>query len=208
MWSWLESTQNALWVFGLDLIGIVAAIVAAIFSMWNWFLTKRREFSNKLPRADKTSETAFTPDAVIFTVSASELPIHALKVFYKTPVVGFVHSAKSHKHMTKIRDYAREAGIKVLPPHELEDIHDPNQCRDAVAGLILQASKGRSRAGVFVDITGGKTTMSVGAYQAAVDRGATVVYTEAESEPDGETWRVKKDTVKPRRIHQPTARRR
>jgi len=202
MMVWLESIKDAVWVFGLDLVGIVAAILAAVFSMWNWLIAKRRQLGNKLPRAEELSEDTFSADAVLFTVSASELPILVIDSL-KPKVVGFVHSKESHRHMEEIRTFARANDIKVLPPNELEDIHDPNECRDAIAGLIQQAAKGKGRARVYVDITGGKTTMSVGAYQAAVERGATVMYVQTQSVAVGDHWEVDKTTATIRRIHVP-----
>jgi hypothetical protein len=202
MMVWLESIKDATWVFGLDLVGILAAILAAVFSVWNWLIAKRRQLGNKLPRAEELSEESFSADAVLFTVSASELPILVIDSL-KPKVVGFVHSKESYRHMEEIRTFARGAGIKVLPTNELDDIHDPNESRDAIAGLVQQAAKGKGRARVFVDITGGKTPMSVGAYQAAVESGATVMYVQTESTPVGDGWEVDKTTARIRRIHDP-----
>ena len=84
----------------------------------------------------------------------------------------------SHEAAREIAEYACSQGSTVLPVALLPDPDNPAEARNRGKELLdaLRVAGCRRRA---VDITGGKTPMSVGAFMAAEERGVTSIYVTA-----------------------------
>ena len=102
----------------------------------------------------------------------------------KPSVVGFVESDQSMRVAAELTDYAVRNGITVAGREHVTNPDDPAKSRLAVAQVITLVRQ-QTDGIIAVDVTGGKTPMSIGAFMAAEEHAADTVYATAEYDSTG-----------------------
>lgn len=114
-------------------------------------------------------------DAIAFTISHAEVPIRVLDRHLDTERVGLIYSELSRPAAEKIKNYLRERGKP--PPEEqvIQNADDPAEAQRKTR-YLLEGWQAEDLSQLAVDVTGGKTPMSLGAFLAARDSGASTLY--------------------------------
>lgn len=114
---------------------------------------------------------------LVFTVSHKDTPVWMIDKVNPTHIA-LVGSEASVAEMHAIAEYARRKDIQVVSQQEIKDTDDVSEARHAVEDALHQL---RHRVGdqIAVDLTGGKTTMSLGAFMAADEQMVEAVYVSA-----------------------------
>jgi hypothetical protein len=151
----------------LTLGGLALALIRPAI-LRRWFLRNRfRHVGDDLAEGE-------TWDGLVFTVSKPDLPIlvlHRLRPAH----LGLIASAQSRPHAEAIQREAASLGIAAHGIVEVNNPDDPAEARDqakALLGRLRTAGAGRCA----VDVTGGKTPMSLGAFMAAEKAGCSTLY--------------------------------
>jgi len=175
LFGWSEST----WLW-LDQAGILAGDLLMVFSVAMGFVAwahrerLRRWFRQGLPLSDVEAGADDSWDALIFTVSRGELP-ELLIEGRKPRAVGLLATAWSQGAADEIAEFARRKGIIVHGPRRVDDPDNPVEGCDETRQLIRRI-RGQGHERIAVDVTGGKTPMSIGAFQAAELENCDVLY--------------------------------
>lgn len=205
----LFSSDN-IWLW-LDRFGIVTGDVLMIFSIYGlidsyynknsfvrkWFSNfKRNTFPEQLATTEHTRW-----DGVVFTLSREEVPRWVIEQV-QPKVVGLLTTthAQSQTSAANLKMLAQQRQIHVLEEH-LNNADDPFEAKRKTHELI-EALKQTQMLDIAVDITGGKTPMSLGAFMAADEAGAGSIYVTTEftgNQPDMTTARIK-TIIEPRRL--------
>jgi hypothetical protein len=116
-----------------------------------------------------------TWDAIAFTVSHAEVPIRVLDRHLEAGRVGLLFSEQSRPAADAIKRFLLERG---KPAPEEQVLHNPDDPAEArrKALYLLDGWRGAGLARLAVDVTGGKTPMSLGAFLAAREAGASTLY--------------------------------
>ncbi len=176
LFGWSETT----WLW-LDQAGIIVGdimLLLGIFgSIWAWL---RRDSIrqwlrlNRFPINSETVDENDHWDAIIFTVSQHHAPQWVMNS--KRPAaVGLVATGQSLSIANRLADHARKTGITPLGPRLLEDADDPKEARAETLRLVRRL-RGMGHERIAVDVTGGKTPMSIGAFLAAQEAGCDTLY--------------------------------
>lgn len=200
VFGWSEST----WLLldrGDTLLGLISGVVMFVLGIIGWFQRNRIRLwllRNRFPHVGG-AEKAW--EALVFTVSRSELPQWVIARL-EPSVVGLVASKQSQEAAAAVRHEVERRGIRVLGVRIVSDPDDPAETRDAVASLLAKAKESASGP-VAVDVTGGKTPMSLGAFMAAEEAGADSIYVSSRfdeklRQPDSSTSRIVVLTRHPR----------
>ncbi len=175
-WLWLDQ-------FGI-LFGDIALIVGILGGVIAWLQRDRirRWFSfNRFPVSGREADDEERWDALLFTVSKAEIPQWVMEA-KKPRAVAFLATEQSGDAARKLVDHARSAGIDALVPKQVDDPDDPAQAREEAARLIQRLrDKGHGR--IAVDVTGGKTPMSIGAFMAAQEAHCDTLYVSSDFDP-------------------------
>ncbi|HWO99022.1 MAG TPA: DUF1887 family CARF protein [Methylococcus sp.] len=175
LFGWSEATWHL-----IDQIGILLGLLMGV----SWIvglplaLLKREDIRrwftrNRFPNVGAELENALRWDALAFTVSHKELPLWVIGTLKPTHI-GLIATEASRDTAREIDTYARQRGIDVLTAH-LADPDDPAEAR-AQTRLILTRLREAGAERIAVDITGGKTPMSLGAFMAAEELGVSSLY--------------------------------
>jgi hypothetical protein len=188
--TWLSpQTWDALDKLGI-LLGdtmLLLTIAGAVWgflkweAVWRWLA--RRLGSRQLPSIGFDLEPRQQWDAIAFTVSKAEVPLRVLERHLDAGRVGLIFSEKSRPAAEAIKKFLMEQG---KPPPEEQIVHnadDPVEARRKTR-FLLELWRGEGLATLAVDVTGGKTPMSLGAFLAAEDIGASTLYVTAEYDPN------------------------
>jgi hypothetical protein len=121
-------------------------------------------------------------DAVAFTISHDEVPIRVLQRHIDAERVGLIYSERSRPAAEAIKKFLVEQGKH--PPEEqiVHNADDPAEARRKTR-FLLEFWRAENLTGLAVDVTGGKTPMSLGAFLAAEEIGASTLYVTAEYDP-------------------------
>jgi len=176
LFGWAESTWLWLDQIGILLgdimlvVGIIGGIIAFVKrdSIRRWFTRNRFPVSGEELAEDERW------DALLFTVSKADLPrwVMAQK---KPQAVAFLATAQSLQTASELAEEALSGGMAALPVAQLDDPDDPSEAHEEASRLITRLrSKGCQRIGV--DVTGGKTPMSMGAFMAAQEQHCDTLY--------------------------------
>ncbi len=180
--------SDALWLM-LDQIGILASdvlmamsVMAAILgwlkreNIRNWF--RRNSFPDV---GGEVGPDERDWDGMVFTVSREEVPRWVMKQV-KPAAVAFVCTKHSREAANHLARHAEKGGAKAVLVRAV-DPDDPADARFATTACIdaLHAAGCRH---VAVDVTGGKTPMSLGAFMAAEEQGADSLYVSSEFDAD------------------------
>ena len=197
---------NDIW-FCLDRYGIVVGdllmtitIGAAIYgfirreNIRGWFV--RNRFPDVGGELIAQSEPI---DAIVFLVSKTEVPRWVLRQL-RPAQVGFVATAQSLKNAQVLDAEARAAGLRVHQTIEIDDPDDPADTRQAVMQMINRLRDAEAKE-IAVDLTGGKTPMSLGAFMAAEELAVQTIYVAADFDPTLNKPRM--DTARVMRISRP-----
>jgi hypothetical protein len=172
--------SDALWRL-LDQIGILVGYATLILPMGAAILAffkrdniRRWITRNRFPDLDPGDVEGMTWDGIVFTISHEETPRWVMTQL-KPKYVAFVASRQSQTVAESLRDFARGLSITAELPVRTVDPNAPDQARKAIRALLSDMRElGLQK--IAVDITGGKTPMSLGAFMAAEEAGAASLY--------------------------------
>jgi hypothetical protein len=172
LFGWSEATWRL-----LDQAGILIGYAMLLLPIAAWIGRNRiRDWlrRNRFPRVGGESGADTRWDALVFTVSRFEVPAWVLER-HPPAAVALLATEQSKGAARRLAELARRRGIGVADPRLLQDPDDPAGARDETAGLIQHLrEQGHERIGV--DVTGGKTPMSLGAFMAAEENGCDSLY--------------------------------
>jgi hypothetical protein len=165
----------------LDQIGILVGdftLIVSLFLAGVGFLRRdriRRWLTrNRFPEVGALDIEGMTWDGIVFTVSHEETPLWVMQQL-KPGAVAFIASEQSRASAAKLRETARSLDIGADLPIQTVDPDDPAQSRRAAAALLAKMRQAGAEK-LAVDVTGGKTPMSLGAFMAAEECGAGSLY--------------------------------
>lgn len=132
-------------------------------------------------------------DAIVFLVSKPEVPRWVMRQV-KPAHVAFVATVQSLQNTQSLETDAVTLGLRVHGHIAIDDPDDPVATRQAVIQLIGRLRDAEA-GNIAVDLTGGKTTMSLGAFMAAEELGVQTIYVATDfdrslSQPQMHTARV------------------
>ena len=123
-------------------------------------------------------------DALVFTVSRVEVPKWVMESVRPRTVV-LIGTTRSEEAVRELERAADRLGIRVVATPLLLAPDDPADARRRTAEAIgTLRAEGSER--IAVDLTGGKTTMSLGAFIAAEEAGVASIYVTAEYDAEGQ----------------------
>lgn len=164
-WLWLDRLGIVLgvltgltWVVGLSLAFLKPEVVRSWFSR------------NRFPHIGVSRFE--NVDAIVFTVSHPDVPDWVMQQL-RPKAVGFIATEQSRDSALRLKKNAERQHILALEPAILSNPDDPRESRNAAAALLVELA---DHGALSVDVTGGKTPMSLGAFMAAEEFGAKTLY--------------------------------
>ena len=151
----------------------------------NWF--KRNQF----PSIGGQLEHSHW-QGIIFTVSRKEVPLWVIKQI-NPMAIGLLSSESSRNAAQDIRVFAQQMGTLIIEEEVINDPDDPAEV-NRKAKKIMHELKDKGLDEMAMDITGGKTPMSLGAFMAAEEMGVDSIYVTTEykdNKPDITTAKIK-----------------
>ena len=151
----------------------------------NWF--KRNQF----PSIGGQLEHSHW-QGIIFTVSRKEVPLWVIKQI-NPMAIGLLSSESSRNAAQEIRVFAQQMGILIIEEEVINDPDDPAEV-NRKAKKVIHELKVHGLDEMAMDITGGKTPMSLGAFMAAEEMGVDSIYVTTEykdKKPDITTAKIK-----------------
>jgi len=151
----------------------------------NWF--KR----NRFPSIGGQLEHSHW-QGIIFTVSRKEVPLWVIKQI-NPMAIGLLSSESSRNAAQEIRVFAQQMGTLIIEEEVINDPDDPAEV-NRKAKKIMHELKDKGLDEMAMDITGGKTPMSLGAFMAAEEMGVDSIYVTTEykdNKPDITTAKIK-----------------
>lgn len=200
LFGWSEHTWDVLdkigilWSDTMALVTIAGSLYAAIKrrQILQWF---RR---NRFPSVGGALSSNERYDGIVFTVSKPDTPCWVIESV-RPRFVGLIHTEASGDAARAIQDCAARVGAQVLA-QQIADPDDPFDSRQAAA-YLLSRMKRDGCGSLGVDITGGKVPMSLGAFMAAEEQGATSLYVTCAFDP--QLRRPDMTTARLTRVSQP-----
>ena len=180
LFGWAESTWLWLDQFGI-LLGDITLVVGVPSAIWAFFhrdAIRRWLALDRFPLSGREADDNAQWDALVFTVSRPELPEWVVKQ-RKPRAVALLATDQSWEQAKSLANFASARGVALLGPKKLDDPDDPAEARAETERLIERLhEKGYEKIGV--DVTGGKTPMSIGAFLAAREMGCDTLYVTSE----------------------------
>lgn len=179
LFGWSQQTWDFLDQWGILLGGFASliAIVAFFLGMmafFNWEKVRRYFTKNRFPNVQDTGDDEVNWQGMLFTVSHEQTPLWVIDRC-KPASISLLATQKSRAATEKIRAHAKQQGLTVLDPIYLENPDNPAEVKRETKHL-LQRMQAEGVHRIAVDITGGKTPMSVGAFMAAEEALIATVY--------------------------------
>lgn len=149
---------------------------------------------NRFPDVGGELATQTEPvDAIVFLVSKPEVPRWVMRKLMPTHV-GFIATAQSLQNTQALEDEAQTLGMRVHGHIAIDDADNPATTRQSVMQLISRMRDAEAKE-IAVDLTGGKTPMSLGAFMAAEELAVQTIYVATDfdrslSQPQMQTARV------------------
>ena len=134
----------------------------------------------------------WTMQGIIFTVSRKEVPLWVIKQI-NPRAIGLLSSESSRNAAQEIRVFAQQMGTLIIEEEVINDPDDPAEV-NRKAKKIMHELKDKGLDEMAMDITGGKTPMSLGAFMAAEEMGVDSIYVTTEykdKKPDITTAKIK-----------------
>lgn len=165
----------------LDRFGILAGNLMFLFAvgggLWGFFKRddiRRWLFRNRFPHVGAEMARDQHWDALAFTVSHKELPLWVADLC-RPAHIGLIATEQSRPAAQEIAAIARQKGIHVQKTVYLDNPDDPAEALAQTRHMLARLREAGAE-NIAVDITGGKTPMSVGAFMAAEETGASTLY--------------------------------
>ncbi len=157
----------------LTIAGVILAIVKRE-KIRRWLA------GNRFPNTGGELPSSMSCDGLVFTVSKSELPIWVLDMQTVKPrVVCLIATRQSRDAADSIERRAKELGIEDVRIYLVNNPDDPNESRRVIQ-QALDYMHTQGLVSIAVDVTGGKTPMSLGAFMAAEESRCTTLYVTAD----------------------------
>ena len=197
---------NDIW-FCLDRYGIIVGdflmtvtIVAAFIGFFRRESIRRWLVRNRFPDVGGELITqAESIDAIVFLVSNIEVPRWVMQKV-RPAHVGFIATAKSLPYAQALEVEARTLGLRAHGLIEINDPDNPADSRQAVRQMICRMRDAEAKE-IAVDVTGGKTPMSLGAFMAAEELAVQTIYITSEFDPS--LKKPQMNTARVMSIHRP-----
>ena len=180
-----------------DQLGIIAgdAIMLITIVVASYGFIKRNDLRswltrNRFPSIGGNLEHARW-QGLVFTVSRAEVPFWVIEQVQPSGI-GLLVTEASRAEGEKIRQRAQQSGISV----SMETLNDPDDPAEAKRKTqdLLHRLQDQGLNEIAVDITGGKTPMSLGAFMAAEESGSDSIYVTTahkDNKPDMTTAQIK-----------------
>ena len=179
LFDWPESTWLILDQWGI-IIGLFVSVLTIVLAITAWFRLDRIKswFSrNSFPSIG--GEIGHKQwDGIVFTVSNTETPKWVIDSC-QPKMIALLATKQSSINATEICEYAEAKGIEVLDTIILGDVDDIKESESEISHLISRL-RSKSCQTIAIDLTGGKTTMSLGAFMAAEQSQVTSLYVSTE----------------------------
>ena len=120
-------------------------------------------------------------DAIVFLVSHTQVPSWVMRQL-KPAHVGFIATQQSLSNTRTLEDEARALGLGVHGHIMIDDPDNPATTKQAVTKMISRLGDAEVNE-IAVDVTGGKTPMSLGAFMAAEELAVRTIYVAADFDP-------------------------
>jgi hypothetical protein len=175
LFDWSDETWLTLDQIGILVGDVVLAITvaAAVVGYLNRDRLRRWLTPNRFPAVGADMQGRHW-NGIVFTVSKPEVPRWVIDQL-KPRCIGLVATPQSMKAAEEVMAYARDSGIEVLPLRQLDDPNDPSESKEKTGELLTTLAR-TGHTPLAVEITGGKTPMSLGAFMAAEERRADTLY--------------------------------
>ncbi|MGH9895486.1 MAG: hypothetical protein ACREA0_26585 [bacterium] len=165
----------------LDQVGILCAAITVVLSWTGLVLAwlkkdsiRRWLTSNRFPTVGGFPHDVNPWQALIFTVSREEVPTWVMKTI-RPSMVGLVASQESKKVSETLDEFARQLSVQSVETVVLDDPDDPAGARMRTRYLI-ELMRAHGAVSIAVDVTGGKTPTSLGAFMAAEEAEVDTIY--------------------------------
>ena len=173
--DWSDMTWLCLDRFGILFGDIIIAItlIGAVVGYLNRDRLRRWLTPNRFPTVGADMEGRQW-SGIVFTVSKKAVPLWVIDQL-KPDCIGLVVTPQSMSAADEVMQIARTRQIEVLPQQQLDDPNSPSESLEKTRELLTAMH----RAGYIpcaVEITGGKTPMSLGAFMAAEEMRADTLY--------------------------------
>jgi CRISPR-associated protein (Cas_Cas02710) len=191
--------EAATWLL-IDQWGILLGLVTAAVTLGGLTIAiiKRNDLRrwltrNRFPAVGGELQQGEWPDGIVFTVSGVDTPGFVIERC-RPRRVGFICTRESRAAASEVARVAERAGVTVHGIHEIADPNQPEETR-RIATAMLSTMRDSGCRLPAVDLTGGKTPMSLGAFMAAEEHAAISLYVAAEFDqalkaPDMRTARI------------------
>lgn len=179
LFGWSAQTWLAIDQWGI-LLGILTSaitLLALVLGVLNHERLRSWLTRNRFPRVGEVADPNARRDAIVFTVSRPEVPVWVIEQL-KPTLIGLLFSPGSRAAGLTIEQTAKDRGIDVLTA-EVANADDPGEARRQVARLLADIAD-RGIRNLAVDITGGKSPMSIGAFMAAEEAQVDSLYVTTE----------------------------
>jgi len=177
IFDWSDQTWLCLDQAGI-LTGDVLMLITIAGALWAWLKREdmRRWFSrNRFPDVGGSFDDDETDwDGIVFTVSHSSVPEWVMKRC-KPSMIALIATPQSAPASCQLTEIAASLNIRVASTRIITDPDDPQQARRAVAAA-LEEMREAALVHLAVDVTGGKTPMSLGAFMAAEEAESDSMY--------------------------------
>ena len=163
-------------------IGNIVNGISFIGILFTFFFFRPLSFLKKIESKNFPSSSANPPktnyDALLFTVSNADLPIWMMKK-YQPRSIGLIGSNEVSDSLKKIKEEAEKLEINVYCRSLVDtDVDVVTRAKHETLEIIQELLKAGSYH-LALDITGGKTPMSIGAFLAAEEEGIDSLYVTA-----------------------------
>ncbi len=183
LFNWSANTWEV-----LDQLGILAGLVVSIFSLiltlvalfayFNKERIKNWLTQNRFPHIGEMTDDETQWDGLIFSISHADTPKWVIES-RKPTIIGLLATQQSKASAEEVRQSALAQGVKVLDTIYIDNPDDIKEVQQEALHLISRLQQ-QSCEHIAVDITGGKTPMSLGAFIAAEEARVTSLYVSSE----------------------------
>lgn len=179
LFGWSEQTWRIIDQIGILLGGLTSILTllglgAAVFAYINRERLRQWFTRNRFPLMPHAAQQETRWDGILFTVSHGETPSWVLET--RLPdCITLLATDQSRAAAEQIQAHAQKHHIKVLDPIYVSDANNVEAIKQECKHLISRMRQSGAQK-LAVDITGGKTPMSLGAFMAAEEERVESIY--------------------------------